>query len=380
MKSDRGRSLLLFSGSNDRAVLALLRVARECGVKFQIIANGPHDRILRGDYRDDVCAIRTNSELTSDLLESWINAARERTPRDELVIPPTSEFLNFFLLSLDAAHFQKQFSVSIPIVDSCLYEKLTNKETSTRLFRDAGIRVPNPIDIGEPTVLPFVAKPRRNVAGTRVLYPKFIRTRADLQTLINDGCSDEYFGQEYIVGASYYLLAYISASGDAFCSAQQNLAQQPGGKSILLARTCDFLDADASKKTIGLLRQQAYQGFAMIEFIVDDRGPCFIELNPRPWGPLQLCVDHNSGIVEAFLGEVVHGDPRWFVDNWSRKPSSAAYLWLGGFFQRQDVEGEIEWAIRGRLRRWYRVAKSLTYDVYLRRDSWRVFLHEVFGK
>jgi len=46
----------------------------------------------------------------------------------------------------------------------------------------------------------------------------------------------------------------------------------------------------------------------MIEFKGTMDRPVFIEMNPRPWGPLQLSIDADSGIVEAFLGESIYGD------------------------------------------------------------------------
>ena len=113
----------------------------------------------------------------------------------------------------------------------------------------------------------------------------------------------------------------------------------------------------------------------MIEFIMDAQGPCFIEVNPRPWGPLQLCVDHDCGIVEAFLGDALHDDPGKFHKIWSRKPSQARYLWTGGLVQSLLSKDGIRWASPAR-GRFLDFARSLGSDVYLRRDSWRVFIDE----
>lgn len=375
-RSRNGRSLLLFSGSNDRAVHAIARTARQCGENYQIIAWGAGDRMLQGQHREAVCAIREGPRLDTDLLRDWIAKARRKAPDDTFVIVPSSEFLNWFLLGLDDAQ-RRLLGVDIPLVDRALYSRLTNKGSATELLSAAGVRVPRRLQGFIPENLPMVAKPTCNLGSDgRVLYPHLLRTREELDAFLRDEGTEDFFCQQFIQGRSHYLLAYLTSEGEVFSSSQINLAQQPKGKSILLARTNHFSQSPTSQATVDLLRKIGFRGFAMVEFIVDGAGPCFIEVNPRPWGPLQLCADHRCGIIEAFLGEALHDDPWRFRDVWHRKPISARYLWLGGMLQSARSGDSIAWAGSSLTARSLDVARSLGSDVYLRRDSLRVFFNE----
>lgn len=117
----------------------------------------------------------------------------------------------------------------------------------------------------------------------------------------------------------------------------------------------------------------------MLEFIVGADGPRFIELNPRPWGPLQLCADHSCGIVEAFIGDSLYEDPLHFEEVRRRKPANARYLWLGGILMDLRAGRRLCWqgnAVMG----WLGILRHFPSEVYLRRDSWKVFLDEVLGR
>lgn len=376
--TDRPRSLLLFGGSNDRAIYAFARAARTCGVPFQVIAWGQEDRILRGGYADSVCAIRHGAELELSLLETWVEAARRRAPDDLLILVPSSEYLNTFLLNLAAADIAR-LGVEVPLPDRSLYAQLSDKESATRLFEGNGFRVPRRLDGYHERQLPMVAKPRRNMGcDGRTLYPRLLHTPGDLQAFQREAGAriDEYFPQEFVEGSSNYLLMYLAEDGRVYTSSQVNLAQQPNGKSIVLARTGDFHCGDVATASIELLRHSGFKGLAMIEFIIDDEGPCFIEVNPRPWGPLQLCLDHRCGIVEAFLGDVLHDDPDRFRATWARKPTKGRYAWTGGILQTMRSRGAIAWQRKSIGGRVADLLRCVTSDVYLRRDSWRVFIDE----
>lgn len=374
------RSLLFFGGSNDRAIYAIARVARICGQRFQAIAWGSGDRLLKGRYRKNVCAVRESAELNETSLKNWVALARRHAPDDTFVIVPSSEYLNAFLLGLDP-QLCRTLGIVVPLVDGTIYAQLTNKESATALFSSTGIRTPRELPGFVTESLPLVAKPRKNISSEgRVLYPQLLRTPEQLNAFLRASSPEEYFPQEYVSGTSRYLLAYISRSGLVYASSQMNRAQQPHGKSILLACTDDFHASDMARTTLDLLSGLKYSGFAMIEFITDSRGPCFIELNPRPWGPLQLCVDHDCGIVEAFLGDVLHDDPDRFKDVRRSRPTRARYAWLGGMLQTIRSRGSIHWAESSRIARCTEVLASLGSDVYLRRDSLGVFLSEAVSK
>jgi predicted ATP-grasp superfamily ATP-dependent carboligase len=376
------RSFLLFSGANDRAVFALARAMETCGAQYAVVARNDNDRILHSSHRHRVCAIRTSDELSPATFEALMARVREIVPDDTLVIVPSSEYLNTFLLGLDRDDLRSRLGCEIPLVGREMYLDVSNKLSSANRFSKAGIRVPARLNRIHPDDLPIVAKPIQNVGADGVVrYPLLLRTRADLDSFLNRADSGQYFAQEFVVGQSEYLLTYIAASGEVFLGSQSNLAQQPNGKSIVLASTSTFMHEPVAAASIALLRDIGFHGFAMIEFIVDAQGPCFIELNPRPWGPLQLCIDHACGIVEAFIGDVLHGNPLRYETIWKDKPARARYLWLGGMAEVViDRKGALLWRARSTRSRLAQLVMSICSDVYMRRDSWKVFARELLQK
>jgi hypothetical protein len=290
---------------------------------------------------------------------------------------PSSEYLNTFLLGLAHAMLDA-LGCELPLVDAAVYAELSNKESSARWFATRGVPVPRRFADWS-GVLPLVAKPARNVGEDGVVrYPILLHTPGERETFLARTDREAYFPQEYVRGSSRYLLAYLARNGESFVASQANLGQQSHGKSIVLARISGFHRDPVAVTALTALRERGFHGFAMLEFIVDVHGPRFIEMNPRPWGPLQLCADHNCGIVEAFVGDWLHGDPRTHDHVRRRKPGSACYLWLGGILGERRAGRRVHWE-GGALRGWLRVLWYLPREVYLRRDSWKVFLDEAFG-
>jgi predicted ATP-grasp superfamily ATP-dependent carboligase len=374
------RSFLAFSGTNDRAVFALTRAFEACSVKYALITRNVEDRILLSDYRRHVLATRDNDELSLAILEVLLSKVRRTLPDDILVIVPNSEYLNTFLLSLDRNDLRDRLGCEVPLVERSLYMEFSNKLSSMQRFARAGIRVPAHLAQFDVDALPMIAKPIQNVGSDGIVrYPLLLCTYDDLQAFLHRTDTAEYFPQEFIQGYSQYLLAYIAKSGDVFLGSQRNLAQQPHGKSIVLASTSDFSGHPVSSASIDLLLDAGFYGFAMLEFIVDPQGPCFIEMNPRPWGPLQLCLDHRCGIVEAFIGDALYDDPGRYAHTWSSKPAQARYMWLGGMAAVLREGGSLHWD-KSAGSRVGQLARGVISDVYLRRDSWKVFLREVLGR
>ena len=375
-------SFVLFSGSNDRAVHALARVMRACGERFVVIARKGRDRARSSFLRHHLAAARTGDVLEPAAFEALLKSARLPDDGDGTrVLVPSSEYLNLFLVGLDRERLRRETGCTIPLVERELYHRLTHKESSTRLFAGAGFRVPAVLDGFDPGALPLVAKPRTNHGPDGLLqYPVLIETRADLDAFLARGASERYFPQEFVRGDSRYLLAYVSRGGEIYASSQRNLAQQPGGKSVVLAETSDFHESEVARRAVELLKRVAFHGFAMIEFIVDAAGPCYIEVNPRPWGPLQLCADHACGIIEAFLGDYAHDDPSRYRALWQRKPRHARYMWIGGMIETFGSGRRTAWNPTFTGSRAAAIGRSLGGDVYLRRDTLGVFLGEAIGR
>jgi len=304
---------------------------------------------------------------------------RRNTGDAVLTIIPTSEFLNnFFLLNRDL--IENTLGCHLPLIDRKLYSRLTNKWASIEFFLSQGIKVPKFSKSHDAISLPFVAKPFENIwKGNQTLYPFIIRTTEELNKFFEKNNADQYFYQEFVHGSSYYLLSYFSRNGEIFAASQRNIAQQPAGKSIVLSETADFHKQAVCAWIIDVLKSCGFHGFVMLEFICNSNGNYFIELNPRPWGPINLCNDHRCGILEAFIGDWARGNPNEYQSLWHKKPEKSKYLWLGGIAQTVYSGEKLNWRIAGLRNRFFRILSALPHDVYLRKDSFKVFIKEILN-
>jgi hypothetical protein len=289
---------LLFSGHNERAVVALCRYFARARLDWVIVAAGRDDAILATAYRERVRFVRADRRVDAELLRALGGLAG--TP---LVYCPTTEFINDVLLAQREALAGSGLVCGLP--PASVYRRLTSKLDSQALFDGLpGVSLPRRFH-GWPTA-PCVFKPRRNVEDGRVLYPLLCPTDAALQQALARPGIGRYFAQAFVPGQSYYLCAYLARDGRRASMWQENLMQQPDGKSIVLARSVSNPGLDEAA-LFERLRAAGCHGPLMIEFIRSDDGTLhYIETNPRFWGPLQLALDACPAILELFVQD--HGD------------------------------------------------------------------------
>ena len=119
--------LVIFSGYNQRAVIAFLRVLtinRICD--YVIIASSEEDSILKTSYRDKVYLIRKNKEINEQEIFSALKKIRKEYGNRSFVIVPSTEFLNRFCLEY-RRDFEKNHCI-VPLVKRELYEQISDKE------------------------------------------------------------------------------------------------------------------------------------------------------------------------------------------------------------------------------------------------------------
>lgn len=285
---------LLFSGHNERAVITLCRFFRRSGLAFHIVAAGRDDAIHQTDYSDRVVFNRIDRVVSVELLAALAHFG---------VYCPTTEFINHFMLANRAALDSAGLQTGLPARE--VYEVLTGKLASQAVIaRLAGLQAPaeQPLPAAH---APCVLKPRQNICGARVLYPRLCLTPAALADALPGLDPAEWFAQGYVQGQSHYLCGYLAADGRRAWYWQQNLLQQPGGKSIVLARSGSNPGLDADALFDGLAAM-GYRGPFMMELIGDAAGRLhYIEINPRFWGPLQLALDVCPQVLALFAQD--HG-------------------------------------------------------------------------
>lgn len=311
------RAALIFSGYNQRAVIALCRYFKNINQPFVIVSSGVEDFIYLTDYKNNVVLERTDKTLTIELFRK-ISSLYD----GELVYCPTSEFLNMFILE-NADSFQKiGMATGMPAKES--YDIITSKWSSQELLKDlTDIKIIETLDVDKAQV-PCVVKPYKNVMLDRVLYPLICYSQESLKIAKGKINKNEYFIQRFIDGQSYYFCAYLLRNGSFKGYWQENILQQPNGKSIVLAKVCDNpgLNEDI---LMNIISKVGYFGPLMIEFIKELDNFYYIEINPRFWGPLQLANDMNPQILDAYLEE-------WFgrtVTSY-KTDASGFYAWNHG--------------------------------------------------
>lgn len=281
MKETIQPTFLLFSGHNNRAVLALCRFFTDNNLSFVIVSAGQHDAIHCTAYRNYVILNRINHNIDLSLFEGLTECQDK-----PLVYCPTTEFINQFVLDNRIKLEAADFVIGLP--HKSVYQQLTSKLTSQALIhRLTGIRLPLQQDLAT-LRSPCVLKPRVNLVSSRILYPVLCLTQEAVNTALSGIDPSYWFAQDYVDGQSYYLCGYLSRRGEYASYWQENLLQQDQGKSIVLARTCANPGFDVEGFFKGLTIM-GYHGPLMLELIQDAHDNLYyIEINPRFWGPLAL--------------------------------------------------------------------------------------------
>ncbi len=361
---DRNKpGFILFSGSNDRAVLALCRGFSRYHIPFALIGRRNTDLLDRSVYAPHFLSRRTHGKVALEQIVGAVAEARSLYGDRPWVLCPTSEYLNLHLL--DLREDLSRHGIELSLCQKDLYHRLTNKAT----FRDfcASNRLDTPTlyvkDDPATLTLPFVAKPRVNLTATgEILYPHLVLSEHDRRELLGRHRMDDYYFEEFVIGESWYLLYYVGRNGAFVTGVQRNILQQGRGKSIVLASSSKAFDPTVVAKYGNALASTGYAGWLMVEIkrTSEDRFVA-IEANPRCWGPLQLTLDAGMGLFEAFLND--HGYELPLPE-----PTSRKYLWSGGVVQAlRSGKGLARHASRHEVL--MALLAALPNDVYMRKDS-----------
>lgn len=367
-------AVLIFSGYNQRGVIAFCRVLKARGVSFAIIAKSQADTILRSQYAGEVVGIRRTTALVREDLLHQIRLARARLGADKYFIAPSTEALNRFLLA-NRQVFTLEDCI-IPLVEENIYRQLSDKFRFTAYCREHGVRVPQQIDTV--TSFPVVAKPREywSRQGKGALYPVIINNAASYADFTANNDESDYFYQEFVGGQSFYLLYYFTRGGKVLSYSQKNLIQQPGGKSVVAAVSSNIHGQAISAQYTELFSGMGYFGLVMVEVKRYQGEYYMIEANPRLWGPSQLFVDAGCPLFESYLSDF--GVPLR-ADILQHQPydGEVRYCWLGGTADTDASQTELTFHDYDRLSFMKQLPEWLAADVYNRPDTKKLFMGEV---
>lgn len=368
--------IVIFSGYNQRAVVAFLRcLARNHIEDYVIVAASNQDTILKTSYKDKVFCIRKNKELDRKEICNILGTIHKQYAADSLLIPPSTEALNRFLLKY--RRILETLQCVIPLVDMTLYETISDKENFWNLCRRNDLAVPPTIVLSKVYTEPYVAKPKHYRAKDGNTYsPILVQTLEEHKNFQSKYDWDDFTYQKYILGDSYYILYYFARDGRVYRFSQENYAQQPNGKSILAAEASDIHEKDIAQKYQELFQKVNYFGFVMVELRENEGEYYMIEANPRFWGPSQLFVDARVPFFEAFLKDYNYISRI----NESEINYDAKYLWSGGFRDGQSINSQnCVWFGNGRQKVIEEWKEFREMDIYYRSDTMGVFDEERSG-
>ncbi|MDV4149714.1 ATP-grasp domain-containing protein [Clostridium sp. AL.422] len=371
------KCIIVFSGFNQRAVIAFLRTLELNNINYAIIAKSRNDDIFATEYKNKVVAIRESETIVENDILISIEKVKEYCKAKEYLIAPTTEALNRFLI--DKRRVFEELGCIIPLVKKNLYELISDKLSFSQLCEKNEIIVPKNYEFSLDMKLPIVAKPKKyfSISNKEILSPIILKDLEELQEFYKKYEINDFYYQEFIKGISYYLLYYFHRNGDVYKFSQQNLVQQPQGKSMIAAITTDFHNSQESNKYEKLFRSIGFNGLVMVEVIEKDNLHYMIEANPRFWGPSQLFVDAEANLFEVFLHD--YGFIEWAPDfNYSNY--SAKYFWFGGIFLSLKNKLNLNFYNTSKNEFLNLLPDWLESDVYKRDDTLEIFKKELLNE
>jgi hypothetical protein len=363
------KAFLIFSGYNQRAVIAFCRVATRWNVPFYIIASSPEDTIFLTVYSAKVQAIRHEKLLEIQDIEQCLEKVRSKAQDVDFVILPSTEFLNRFFLK-HRIHFLSK-GCEIPLCEESLYVRISDKYSFGELCRSNNLNVPFEFDFSDAVKPPFVAKPKSYFSSDKTPSPYLILTEKDWSDFLETENAEDFYLQEFVAGKSIYLLYFLSLKGRTVMYSQENLVQQAKGKSIIFAKSSDVHQEPIASKYAEMLLGEGFEGLIMIELKQSGKAFYMIEANPRLWGPSQLFVDAGVPIFEEFIRS------QGFNIEWHPSEiKESVYFWHGGISEDQRNGKALafhDFTSESLAQRWGELLKN---EIYNRSDTERIYYKE----
>lgn len=313
------KCFLLFSGHNERAVIALCRYFNSVNLDFVIAASSDQDWINSSKWHGNVVYTRNSPQVDLFLFKE----IKKHVKNVSLIYCPTTEYINSFLLENKKAVINLGYEINLP--NKKIYNFLTSKELSSSFIKNfQELKVPLNYQ-WEDVSTPCVIKPKSNIIDGVSYYPEICKDDYEFEVKHKSIKTNNWFVQQYIEGQSYYLCGYLAKNGEFACFWQLNLAQQSNGKSMVLAKISK--NPGFEEKAFFLkLQELGFYGPVMIELIKKEKDLFYIEINPRFWGPLQLAFNACPKVLDLFVKDFGID----FIKS-EVKVDIKYYSWLGGF-------------------------------------------------
>ncbi len=369
------RSVLIFSGYNERGIIAFCRFCKKANIPFAVVAASSNDKILLSSYSQNVIETRFTSKLTLDAFRRYREYFAKTFSPDETIVLPSTEFLNHFLL--EERNSLESMGYVIPLCSMSLYQAISDKYSFYLLCRNRGILTPQELSISH-CKPPCVVKPKTYFAqDKKTVNPKttVISNFEELQKCRRTIDTQNTFIQEFVEGKSVYLLFYFGKDRTYSIYSQENFMQQYNGRSIIAAEAAQFHEHSEVQKFTDLFLDMHFTGLVMVETRLKGEKFYMIEANPLIWGPSQLINDANMDLFHRFAVDfgLVNEDRSLLFDY---QPKTR-YFWLGGILEDLSSGNMITFHNYDRERFFDEYALWLQREVYFREDTVNVFLEEL---
>lgn len=327
MLKSSNTEVVIFSGFNQRAVVAFIRTLEQKNIAYSIIAKSDEDSIFLSQYASKVVSVRASVKLDLDDIKNQLGKVAAKTGKQNFFLVPSAEAFNRFLLTnrttLEALH------CIIPLVDEPLYASVSDKKSFGSLCNNHGITIPAEFQFNAslPLPLPLVAKPVSYFgANGSISTPVLVADEAEWKNFLAAKNPSDFYYQQFIGGKSFYLLYYFSKNGQVTKMSQENLLQQHEGKSIIAAKSSTLEHHPISGLYEKMLLSIGFFGLIMIELKEYQEKFYMIEANPRLWGPSQLFVDAGTNFFEHLLYDYQLVER---VEQ-NNNTKNHYYFWMGG--------------------------------------------------
>ena len=364
--------LIIFSGFNQRAVIAILRNLKKNKIEeYRIIACGKNDPIINTAYSEKIFYIRNHQELVKTELYPVMKKIVDVSGSKKVIIVPSTEYLNRFIV--ENRDEIENLGVTIPLVDNEMYSKISDKRSFYELCKENGLKVPKIVSLSKEYRYRYVAKPVKYISqSNQRLIPLIVDSEEKHLDFLQNYNQSDFDIQEYVDGESIYLLYYLSKTGGNYSFSQRNLVQQPFGKSMVVSIAWNTHKENIANEYIDLFRQMGFYGFIMVELRKKNGEYYMIEANPRMWGPSQLYVDAGVPFIEAFLvdyGEMDKIPDYAITDN-------TTYFWSGGIQNALMEDSDCVWLEGGKEIVQQNYSRIINSDIYNRQDTIEIYKNE----
>ena len=368
------KPVLIFSGANDRAVIAFCRYAKSVSIPFVIVANGEDDLVFLSDYKNEVIATRSKNILNWDIFIQNVTIAKNKFSCEELFVLPTTEYINRFLLE-NKVKIQEQ-NVTFGLCDEPLYARISDKYDFGNLCEKYNILTPKEYSI-KPDFFPYVIKPKAyfNDAHDVNLKPALIYNQEQEHYFLNQFDSNNFYFQEYVGGKSIYLLFHFAKNNSYTVYSQENFMQQHDGGSMILAKSSNYhLENDLVQPYVNLFQKENFHGLVMIEVKFYEGKYYMIEANPRFWGPSQLILDAKMTLFDDFCldNELIQEQTTKSEDYINQ----SIYFWSGGLIQTQKNKSNLMFYNYDKELFLKEYSSCISNEMYFRKDTIQTYIKE----